>query len=151
MKIQNIMIGTLFVSIIVALSIVYISNLASYNNLSFDSSKYFNNTNENIANVVANSKSMSSSVSKLVVDITNLNVFAIPFDLIKLSWGFLRTTFTSLSTFTGMIPESINILSNELPSAPGVGFTLSDIIVTIITLLVIFSIIFAAIRWKVES
>ena len=147
MKLHNIVISVLLLSVITLGFVTYINSLGDYYGKTADLSD-LNDTRKWYSEMNKTSTEMTDEVNAITLDEGSVEGFLVPYRLMKAGWKAIKLTFQSFGTLSAMISAVFGGIRRIIP---GVHPLFEATILTIIVIMIVFSILYMIFKWKVET
>jgi len=147
MKIYNVIIAILIVSMIVLGSTTYLTDLSTNYSESIDYSG-LNKTSQRLDET----KNITDTIKKNFEDLQMrkgiTSLYLIPYDLIKMGVNSIKLAFGSIGTISAIFSDASKISAQTGINAPS---WLLPTVISMIVLLFLFIVIYAFFKWRLET
>lgn len=148
MKLQNIIITTIVISMIVLGTTAFLTDLGSNYGESADFDK-FNGTRARLQEQQGLASGLSDEVHKLTL-IENVGIFETPYRMIQTGWKTTKLIVGSWVTVGNMTQEGVQAMEDSGVPLSSADWLLGSII-AIIIILVVVMLIYSFFKWKFET
>ena len=146
MKLHHIVLAIFFVCLVGMAGTSYLASMAEKNDKTVDMTG-LSSFNSSLAAMANSTNQRYSDAKKLVIDITKLNLLAIPYDMLKTGWSGIKTMLVGFDTISTITSDLTNGLSKTLNLPEWLIPTLMYMLMA----LVAFMLLYMFLKWRLET
>lgn len=147
MKLENIVIGVIIVSLVVTGSTLFLSDLTANYGVSYNNDT-LNNTLYQTQEYLNESQQLSEKITDIELGEGAIDLIETPYELIKVGWSVMKTVFESWGTVSAMVKDIGQSLSEGPLGIPTVLFSAA---ITIFVIILVFVLVYGFFKWRFNN
>jgi hypothetical protein len=146
MKFQGLLFGVIALGLFATCCVTFMNSLNDNYSAYIDMSS-LEGVNASLQSQMKQANELQETATNFTLELGALNVIYVPYKMIQVAWGAVKTMFSSVSVLTSMV----GVMGTELTTTLGIPAFVFPVIITLIILTIVTILVYALFKWEFRS